>query len=99
MDIVKSSISCKIENLINKNIEINIKNICRDISVDYDKCENLVKSYLFFINKPVLELTEYKFPNKSYFIDKQRRVYSKIGNDYKLVGIFKKQIKQIILFE
>ena len=56
MDIVKSSISCKIKNFINKNIETNIKNICRDISIDYDKCENLVKSYLFFIDKPVLEL-------------------------------------------
>ena len=99
MDIVKSSVSCKIKNLINKNIENNIKNICKDISIDYDKCEKLVKSYLSFIDKPVLELTEYKFPNKSYFIDNQRRVYTKVGNDYKLVGIFKHKIKQIILFE
>lgn len=99
MDLYKKTFSTKVKNIIKINIENNIRNICKDISVDYDKCENLVNSYLFFIDKPILELTEYKFSDKSYFIDNQSRVYTKINNDYKLIGLFKKQIKKIILFE
>ena len=99
MDFYEKSFSTKVKNIIKNNIEQNIRTICRDISVDYKKCENLVNSYLFFIDKPILELTEYRFKNKSYYIDNQKRVYSKINNDYKLVGLFKKKKNTIFLFE
>ena len=99
MEFIKPSVSIKIKKLINKNIEQNIRNVCNDISVDYDKCEKLVNSYLFFIDKPVLKLTKYQFPDKSYYVDQQNRVYTKIHNDFKLVGVFKKTSKKIVLFE
>ena len=99
MDFYEKSFSTKVKNIIKNNIEQNIRTICRDTSVDYKKCENLVDSYLFFIDKPILELTEYRFKNKSYYIDNQNRVYSKINNDYKLVGLFKKKKNTIFLFE
>ena len=98
MDTILPSISYKIKLFIQKQIKLKVKTICDDLLLDYDKCNYFIQSHINLLDKPILQLVHYKLPNQSFYIDESNRVYIKLDNNYKLVGLYIEDKKEIIIF-
>ena len=98
MDTILPSISYKIKLFIQKQIELKVKTICDDLSLDDDKCNDIIQSHINLLDKPILQLVHYKLSNQSFYIDESNRVYIKLDNNYKLVGLYIEDKKEIIMF-